>query len=194
MLVGCDASRHIPATWYGVRKSTKPAGIPRTTSQLKPSTGRRSASGRSGDSSKRISRPSARVSSSATDSAILTHASISARGIVSCERRADIWRELRRKHEHASCWTSVTFVFGAWRNSAHWLIFAKWQSAANSSPCFSAHSSSSESRSLKALPHMLVHMCDVVTNCAIRRDKLVTIHISRENVITPTLLKHTTLM
>lgn len=39
MLVGCAARRHIPAPWNGLRKSTKPAGMPRTTSELKPSSG-----------------------------------------------------------------------------------------------------------------------------------------------------------
>lgn len=164
MLVGCDASRHMLAIWNGLKKSTNPAGMPRTTSQLKPSSGSSSANGNSGDSSNRISRPSALLSSSATDSAIRTAVSIRFRGMVSCDSRAPICSELSRKHEQASCCTSVTDVLGACRNCAHWLILARWQSAASSRPCFSAHSSSRERRSVSARPHALVHMCDVVTN------------------------------
>lgn len=51
ILVGCAASRHMPACCNGFKKSTNPAGIPRTTSELKPSSGIKSASGNSSDSS-----------------------------------------------------------------------------------------------------------------------------------------------
>lgn len=50
-LVGCGDNWHIPAACNGFTKSTSPGGIPRTTSQLKPSSGISSAKGKSGDSS-----------------------------------------------------------------------------------------------------------------------------------------------
>lgn len=52
MLVGCAASRHIPAPCNGLKKSTRPAGIPRTTSELNPSSGIKRPSGNSSDSSR----------------------------------------------------------------------------------------------------------------------------------------------
>lgn len=113
MLVGCAASRHIPAVCSWLTKSTKPAGMPRTTSQLKPSSGMSSANGRSGDSSRQTSRPSERVSSSATDSAMPMAVSSRAGAMLSCDSSAAICRELRRKQERASCFTSASVVLGA---------------------------------------------------------------------------------
>lgn len=124
ILVGCAANRHMPAPCNGFRKSTKPAGIPRTTSELKPSSGISSCNGSSGDSSNNTykqhktksniakfyaenikvntSRSSPRVNSSATDSAIRIAVSIRFRGIFSCDSNAAICNEFKRKHEHAN--------------------------------------------------------------------------------------------
>lgn len=165
MEVGWAASRHMPCCWRGLRKSTRPVGMPRTTSQLNPSSGSRSAKWSSGDSSNRTSRPSARVSSSATDSAILMAVSTRLRGSFSCCSSAAIWREFKRKQEQANCWISSTEDFGACKNWAHWLILAKWQSAANSNPCRSAHSSSNWSRSVITLPQSPVHIWEFATIC-----------------------------
>lgn len=67
--VGWALSRHRPACCRGPTNSTRPAGIPRTTSQLQPSSGSRNGKASSGSSSSLTSRPSERASSSARFSA-----------------------------------------------------------------------------------------------------------------------------
>lgn len=147
MLVGCAARRHMPAPCNGLKKSTKPAGMPRTTSELKPSSGIKSANGSSSDSSRQTyksnrlikismknlilkwliltSRSSPRVSSSATDSAIRIAVSIKFLGIFSCDNNAAICSEFRRKHEQASFWTSSSLVLAACEHCIHWFVLSE---------------------------------------------------------------------
>lgn len=58
---------------------------------------------------------SPRVSSSATDSAILIAVSIKFRGIFSCDNKAAICNEFKRKQEQANFCTSSSLVLAAFR-------------------------------------------------------------------------------
>lgn len=58
---------------------------------------------------------SPRVSSSATDSAILIAVSIKFRGIFSCDSKAAICNEFKRKQEQANFCTSSSLVLAAFK-------------------------------------------------------------------------------